>query len=164
MELIENLLQLLVTFVGALLSGISYRTSRRQAFFSATVLLWLLCPRCALLDAVPAAVRYHAAGLLCVGVRLGSQRNFSAHFTGHALRHGGTRLPLPQGMACTYVRRAAAGVLLCFRGHSLQPYLVRHDDMALLLRHSRACLCENADGRVAEYAVVSHRRAVLCVR
>ena len=33
MELIENLLQLLVTFVGALLSGISYRTSRRQAFF-----------------------------------------------------------------------------------------------------------------------------------
>lgn len=29
MELIENLLQLLVTFVGALLSGISYRKSRR---------------------------------------------------------------------------------------------------------------------------------------
>ena len=33
MELIENLLQLLVTFVGALLSGISYRKSRRQAYF-----------------------------------------------------------------------------------------------------------------------------------
>ena len=31
MELIENLLQLLVTFVGALLSGISYRKSGRQA-------------------------------------------------------------------------------------------------------------------------------------
>ena len=29
MELIENLLQLLTTFVGALLSGISYRKSRR---------------------------------------------------------------------------------------------------------------------------------------
>ena len=33
MELIENLLQLLVTFVGALLSGISCRKSRRQAYF-----------------------------------------------------------------------------------------------------------------------------------
>ena len=29
MELIENLLQLLVTFIGALLSGIAYRKSRR---------------------------------------------------------------------------------------------------------------------------------------
>ena len=33
MELIENLLQLLVTFVGALLSGIAYRKSHRQAYF-----------------------------------------------------------------------------------------------------------------------------------
>ena len=33
MELIENLLQLLVTFVGAVLSGIAYRKSRRQAYF-----------------------------------------------------------------------------------------------------------------------------------
>ena len=33
MELIENLLQLLTTFVGALLSGISYWKSRRQAYF-----------------------------------------------------------------------------------------------------------------------------------
>ena len=33
MELIENLLQLLVTFVGALLSGIFYRKSGRQAYF-----------------------------------------------------------------------------------------------------------------------------------
>ena len=33
MELIENLLQLLVTFVGALLSGIAYRKSGRQAYF-----------------------------------------------------------------------------------------------------------------------------------
>ena len=33
MELIENLLQLLVTFAGALLSGLSYRRSRRQAYF-----------------------------------------------------------------------------------------------------------------------------------
>ena len=33
MELIENLLQLLVTFVGALLSGIAYRKSGRQVYF-----------------------------------------------------------------------------------------------------------------------------------
>ncbi len=42
MELIENLLQLLVTFVGALLSGYRYRKSGRQAI-SAAVLLRLLC-------------------------------------------------------------------------------------------------------------------------
>ena len=33
MELIENLLQLLTTFVGALLSGIAYRKSSRQTYF-----------------------------------------------------------------------------------------------------------------------------------
>ena len=33
MELIENLLQQLTTFVGALLSGIAYRKSGRQSFF-----------------------------------------------------------------------------------------------------------------------------------
>ena len=33
MELIENLLQLLVTFVDTVLSGISYRKSGRQAYF-----------------------------------------------------------------------------------------------------------------------------------
>ena len=33
MELIENLLQLLTTFVGALLSGIACRKSGRQAYF-----------------------------------------------------------------------------------------------------------------------------------
>ena len=31
MELIENLLQLLTTFIGALLSGIAYRKSRRHS-------------------------------------------------------------------------------------------------------------------------------------
>ena len=33
MELIENLLQLLTTFLGALLSGIAWKKSRRQAYF-----------------------------------------------------------------------------------------------------------------------------------
>ena len=33
MELIENLLQILTTFIGALLSGIAYRKSHRQAYF-----------------------------------------------------------------------------------------------------------------------------------
>ena len=157
MELIENLLKLLVTFIGALLSGISYRKSRRQAYFL------LLCSRRTLLDAVSAAVRYHAARLLCVGVRLGGERNFPAHFAGDALHTGGMQFPLLQGMACACIRSSAAGVLLHLRGHSLQPDLVRHDDMALFLRHSRSCLCENADGCGAEYAVLPHRRTVLCV-
>ena len=39
MELIENLLQLLTTFVGALRSGISYRKSGRQAYFLLLCLL-----------------------------------------------------------------------------------------------------------------------------
>lgn len=33
MELIENLLQLLTTFLGAVLSGIAWQKSRRQAYF-----------------------------------------------------------------------------------------------------------------------------------
>ena len=77
MELIENLLQLLTTFVGALLSGIAYRKSSRQMYFL------LLCPRRALLDAVSAAVRYHTAGLLCLGVRLGGQPHLPANLAGH---------------------------------------------------------------------------------
>ena len=85
MELIENLLQLLVTFVGALLSGIAYRKSRRQAYF-----LLLCFYGCFALGAlywsVSAAVRYHTPGLLCVGVRLGGQCDFSADIAGHAGR------------------------------------------------------------------------------
>ena len=45
MELIENLLQLLTTFVGALLSGIAYRKSRTTGVFPAAVLLRLLRSR-----------------------------------------------------------------------------------------------------------------------
>ena len=84
MELIENLLQLLTTFLGAVLSGIAWQKSRRQAYLFVALLLRMLCLGVALLDAVPAAVPYHAAGLLCVGVRLGRQRDFSADFAGHA--------------------------------------------------------------------------------
>ena len=127
------------------------------------MLLRLLCPWFALLDAVSAAVRYHAPGLLCLGVRLGGQRNFPAYFAGHAGRNRRAQLPLPQGMACACVRCAAAGVLLHLRGHPLQPDLVRHDDMALLLRHSGAGLRQRADGYGAEYAVFPHRGTVLCV-
>ena len=91
MELIENLLQLLTTFVGALLSGISYRKSGRQVYFLLLCFYGCFALGVALLDAVSAAVRYHAAGLLCVGVRLGGERNFPAHFAGDALHTGGTQ-------------------------------------------------------------------------
>lgn len=75
MELIENLLQLLTTFLGALLSGIAWQKAADRRIFAA-LLLRLLCLGVALLDTVPAAVPHHAAGLLCVGVWLGRQRDF----------------------------------------------------------------------------------------
>ena len=87
MELIENLLQLLTTFLGAVLSGIAWKKAADRRIFAA-LLLRLLCPGIVVLDAVPAAVPHHTAGLLCVGVRLGRQRDFSADFAGHADRFG----------------------------------------------------------------------------
>ena len=164
MELIENLLQLLTTFVGALLSGIAYRKSRRQAYFlllcfygcfALGALYWTLY--LLLFDTTPRVFYVSEFGWVASVIFL---RILQATLAGS----GRAQLPLPQGVARACVRRAAAGVLLHLRGHSLQPDLVRHDDMALLLRHSWACLCENADGRGAEYAVLPHRRAVLCVR
>ena len=134
MELIENLLQLLTSFVGALLSGIAYRKSRRQAYF-----LLLCFYGCFALGAL-----YWTLYLLLFDT---TPRVFYVSEFGWVA-------------SLIFLRI----LLLHLRGHSLQPDLVRHDDVALLLRHSWACLCENADGRGAEYAVLPHRRAVLCVR
>ena len=52
MELIENLLQLLVTFFGACLAGFCLLEEQTTAVFSAALLLRLLCFGRALLDAV----------------------------------------------------------------------------------------------------------------
>ena len=151
MELIENLLQLLTTFVGALLSGIAYRKSHRQAYFlllcfygcfALGALYWTLY--LLLFDTTPRVFYVSEFGWVASVIFL---RILQATLTGT------NELLLPQGMACACVRRAAAGVLLHLRGYSLQPDLVRHDDCALFLRHPGACLCENADGRGAEYAV-----------
>ena len=222
MELIENLLQLLVTFVGALLSGISYRKSHRQAYFlllcfygcfALGALYWTLylllfdttprifyvsefgwvasviflrilqatltgtderafrCRRAWLAPAfgVPLLAFYCTFGdilsnLIWCGMMI--WLSFCAiRGLVYAKRQTDTARNMRYfHMACACVRRAAAGVLLHLRGHSLQPDLVRHDDMALLLRHPGAGLRQEADGYGAEYAVLSHRRAVLCVR
>ena len=163
MELIENLLQLLTTFVGALLSGIAYRKSRRQAYFlllcfygcfALGALYWTLY--LLLFDTTPRVFYVSEFGWVASLIFL---RILQATLS----TPGGTRLPLPQGVACACVRRAAAGVLLHLRGHSLQPDLVRHDDMALLLCHSWAGLRQRTDGSGAEYAVFPHRGTVLCV-
>ena len=130
--------------------------------FFAALLLRLLCPGIVVLDAVPAAVPHHTAGLLCVGVRLGRQRDFSADFAGHADRFGGTRLSLPKSVARPLGRCAAAGILLHVWGRSLQPDLVRLDDLAVLLRCTGAVLCKHPDRQSAESAVFPHRYAVLC--
>ena len=150
MELIENLLQLLTTFLGALLSGIAWQKKPQTGVFFAALLLRLLCLGVALLDTVPAAVPHHAAGLLCVGVRLGRQRDFSANFAGHADRFGGMRLSLPKSVARPLGRRAAAGVLLYVWGYPFQPDLVRLDDLAVLLRYPGTVLCGHPDRRSAE--------------
>ena len=164
MELIENLLQLLVTFVGALLSGIFYRKSRRQTYFlllcfygcfALGALYWTLY--LLLFDTTPKVFYVSEFGWVASVIFLRILQATLAGADEHSFR-------CRRGMACACVRRAAAGVLLHLRGHSLQPDLVRHDDMAFLLRHSRACTCRDPDGRSAEYAVLPHRRAVLCVR
>ena len=137
MELIENLLQLLVTFVSALLSGIACRKSRRQVYFlllcfygcfALGALYWTLY--LLLFDTTPRVFYVSEFSWVASLIFL---RILQATLAGADER----------GFRC-----------LCFRGHSLQSDLVRHDDMALLLRHSWACLCENADGRGAEYAVL----------
>lgn len=134
MELIENLLQLLTTFLGAVLSGIAWQKSRRQAYFlllcfygcfALGSLYWTLY--LLLFNTTPRV-------FLCVGVRLGRQRDFSADFAGHADRFGGTRLSLPKSVARPLGRCAAAGILLHVWGRSLKPDLVRLDDLAVLLR------------------------------
>ena len=129
MELIENLLQLLVTFVGAVLSGIAYRKSSRQAYFlllcfygcfALGALYWTLY--LLLFDTTPRVFYVSEFGWVASLIFL---RILQATLAGADER----RLPLPQGMACACVRPSAAGVLLRLRGHSLQPDLVRHDDM-----------------------------------
>ena len=162
MELIENLLQLLTTFVGALLSGIAYRKSRRQAYFlllcfygcfALGALYWTLY--LLLFDTTPRVFYVSEFGWVASLIFL---RILQATLAGADERG----FPLPQGVARACVRRAATDVLLCFRGYSLQPDLVRHDDRSLLLRHPGVGIRQWADGRGAEYAVVSHRGAVLC--
>ncbi len=149
MELIENLLQLLTTFLGALLSGIAWQKSRRQAYF--LLLCFYGCFALGSLYWTLYLLLFNTTPrVLCVGVRLGRQRDFSADFAGHADRFGGTRLSLPKSVARPFGRRAAAGVLLHVWGRSLQPDLVRLDDLAVLLRYPGTVLCEHPDRRSAE--------------
>ena len=146
MELIENLLQLLTSFVGALLSGIAYRKSHRQAYFlllcfygcfALGALYWTLY--LLLFDTTPRVFYVSEFGWVASVIFL---RILQATLS----------TPEERSFRCRRAWLAPAfGVPL--RGYSLQPDLVRHDDMALFLRHSRNCLCENADGRGAEYAV-----------
>ena len=164
MELIENLLQLLTTFVGALLSGISYWKRGRQAYFlllcfygcfALGALYWTLY--LLLFDTTPRVFYVSEFGWVASVIFL---HILQATLAGTDERSFRCR----RAWARACVRCAAAGVLLHLRGYSLQPDLVRHDDCALLLRHSWSGLRQWADGRGAEYAALPHRRAVLCVR
>ena len=121
MELIENLLQLLTTFLGAVLSGIAWQKSRRQAYFL------LLC----------------FYGCFALGSLYWTLYLLLFHTTPpvfYVSEFGW----VPLG------RRAAAGVLLHLWGYPIQPDLVRLDDLAVLLRGTGAFLCEYPDRRSAE--------------
>ena len=90
MELIENLLQLLVTFIGALLSGIAYRKSGRQAYFL------LLCALPGFVDSKNEEKTERNAGYLVV-----------SHSGGGMLRQGTRkgirRTPANRGMRAHWV-------------------------------------------------------------
>ena len=150
MELIENLLQLLTTFVGALLSGISYRKSGRQAYFlllcfygcfALGALYWTLY--LLLFDTTPRVFYVSEFGWVASVIFL---RILQVTLTDS----GGMRLSLPKGVARPLSRRAAAGVLLYVWGYPFQPDLVRLDDLAVLLRYPGTVLCGHPDRRSAE--------------
>ena len=152
MELIENLLQLLVTFVGALLSGIAYRKNRRQTYFlllcfygcfALGVLYWTLY--LLLFDTTPRVFYVSEFGWVASVIFLRILQATLSTPEERAFRCRRAWLAPAFGVPL-------AGVLLHLRGHSLQPDLVRHDDLALLLRHSWTGLRQWADGRGAEYA------------
>ena len=165
MELIENLLQLLVTFAGACLAGFAYWKSRAQKYFllfcfygcfALGALYWTLY--LLLFGATPRVFYVSEFGWVASMIFL---RILQATLSGPDERAFRCRV-VSQGMARGCVRRAAAGVLLHLRGHPLQPDLVRHDDRALLLLHTGPRLCASSDWCGAGYAALSYRRAVLC--
>ena len=162
MELIENLLQLLTTFLGALLSGIAWQKSRRQAYFlllcfygcfALGSLYWTLY--LLLFHTTPRVFYVSEFGWVASVIFL---RILQATLTDS----GGTRLSLPKSVARPLGWCAAASVLLHVWGRSLQPDLVRLDDLAVLLRCTGAVLCKHPDRQSAESAVFPHRYAVLC--
>ena len=164
MELIENLLQLLVTFVGALLSGISYRKSHRQAYFlllcfygcfALGALYWTLY--LLLFDTTPRIFYVSEFGWVASVIFL---RILQATLTGTDER----------AFRCRRAWLAPAfGVPLlafyCTFGDILSNLIWCGMMIWLSFCAIRgAGLRQGADGYGAEYAVLSHRRAVLCVR
>ena len=164
MELIENLLQLLTTFVGALLSGISYRKSGRQAYFlllcfygcfALGALYWTLY--LLLFDTTPRVFYVAEFGWVASVIFL---RILQATLS----------TPEERSFRCRRAWLAPAfGVPLlafyCIFGDILSNLIwCGMMIVALLLRHSWSGLRQWADGRGAEYAALPHRRAVLCVR
>ena len=164
MELIENLLQLLVTFVGALLSGISYRKSRRQAYFlllcfygcfALGALYWTLY--LLLFDTTPRVFYVSEFGWVASVIFLrilqatlagADERSFRCRRAWLAPAFG---VPL-LAFYCTF-GDILSNLIWCGMMIWLSYCAIRG-----------LVICKDADGRGAEYAVLPHRRAVLCVR
>ena len=163
MELIENLLQLLVTFVGVLLSGISYRKSRRQAYFlllcfygcfALGVLYWTLY--LLLFDTTPRVFYVSEFGwvasviflhILQATLSTPEERTFRCRRAWLAPAFG---VPL-LAFYCTY-GDILSNLIWCGMMIELSYCAIR----GFLMQTPRRVRCE--------YAVVSHRHAVFCVR
>ena len=85
------------------------------------------------------------AGLLCVRVRLDSQRDFPLSFAIHPFLCRGKRLFDTEISDSSSDRRSALCILLYFWGCSLQSALVWHDDRCFLSFYPGSCLCADTD-------------------
>ena len=164
MELIENLLQLLVTFVGALLSGIFYRKSRRQAYFlllcfygcfALGALYWTLY--LLLFDTTPKVFYVSEFGWVASVIFLRILQATLAGADEHSFRCRRAWLAPAFGVPllafyCTF-GDILSNLIWCGMMIWLSYCAIRG-----------LAYAETADGRGAEYAVLPHRRAVLYVR
>ena len=150
MELIENLLQLLTTFLGAVLSGIAWQKSRRQVYFLLVCfygcfalgsLYWTLY--LLLFHTTPRVFYVSEFGWVASVIFL---RILQVTLTDS----GECGFRCRKAWLAPLGRRAAAGVLLYVWGYPFQPDLVRLDDLAVLLRYPGTVLCGHPDRRSAE--------------
>ena len=162
MELVSNLVAICGYPVGLLPERNPVSEKPKAGVFPADLLLWLLCPRLPVLDAVSVLIFKNTAGLLCVGVRLVGQRHIPLSSAIYPFFRRGKGACVPQSSDRRPDRCSAVCVLLYLWRYSLQSALVQYDDRCFLSFHPGAFLCADTNGNRAEYAIFPHGSAVLC--